>query len=94
MSNGQWTFSTALPARYSNYDLYGGYKIVMNGPRPYVYFKEHKNKYAKYRGVYNRQPVIRNSSNGKYFVKSNSPGQKNSAPGKSKKNNGKSKGKK
>ena len=51
---GVWVHRTYLPARYRNYDLYGGYKVVMNdyrGDRPYGNFKEYKVKYKKgYRG--------------------------------------------
>ena len=51
---GAWIRRAYLPARYKNYDLYNGYKVVMNdyhGNAPYVHFKEHKMKYAKgYRG--------------------------------------------
>jgi len=51
---GTWVHRTYLPARYRNYDLYGGYKVVMNdyhGNSPYTHFKEHKMKYARgYRG--------------------------------------------
>jgi len=49
-----WIHRTYLPARYRNYDLYNGYKVVMTdyrGNRPYQYHKSYKVKYAKgYRG--------------------------------------------
>jgi hypothetical protein len=49
-----WVRRAHLPARYKNYDLYGGYKVVMpdyRGNAPYSHFKEHKMKYGKgYRG--------------------------------------------
>lgn len=50
IGRGTWIHRTYLPACYSGYDLYGGYKVVMpdyHGDRPYIYFKEHKIKYAK-----------------------------------------------
>ena len=51
---GNWIHRSNLPGRYRNYDLYGGYKVVMNdyhGNRPYDNFREHKGKYRKgYRG--------------------------------------------
>ncbi len=51
---GAWIHRTNLPVRYRNYDLYGGYKVVMNdyrGKRPYDHYKQHKIKYKKgYRG--------------------------------------------
>jgi hypothetical protein len=49
-TGGIWVHKANLPARFSNYDLYGGYKVVMtdyHGKTPYTYFKEYKIKYAK-----------------------------------------------
>lgn len=52
--NGVWIRDRFLPTRYRNYDLYGGYKVVMTdyrGNAPYHNFKEYKVKYKKgYRG--------------------------------------------
>ncbi len=52
--DGVWLHRAYLPGRYKNYDLYGGYKVVMtdyHGNTPYSFFKEHKMKYKKgYRG--------------------------------------------
>ncbi len=52
--NGRWHRSRYLPGEYRNYDLYNGYKVVLNdyhGKRPYTYFKQHKTKYYKgYKG--------------------------------------------
>jgi hypothetical protein len=50
LNNGRWVFSASLPSRYRNYDLYRGYKVVVNQPRPYLHYKEHKFKYKKYEG--------------------------------------------
>jgi len=54
LSGNQWIHRRNLPARYRNYDLYNGYKVVMNdyrGNSPYGHFKEHRQKYARgYRG--------------------------------------------
>lgn len=47
---GVWVHRSYLPARHRSYDLYGGYKVVMtdyHGNTPYVYFKEHRTKYAR-----------------------------------------------
>jgi len=53
-SGNRWIHSRYLPARYRNYDLYGGYKVVMNdyrGNTPYYQFREHRMRYARgYRG--------------------------------------------
>jgi len=68
LNNGQWLFTTALPARYRAYNLYTGYKVVINEPRPYLLFSTHKVKYVKYKGNNGRQVIIRNSNDPKYFV--------------------------
>ena len=56
--NGKWVRSRYLPRQYRNYDLYSGYKVVLNdyhGTRPYTYFKNHKAKYHKgYKGPHQR----------------------------------------
>ncbi|MFV5692084.1 hypothetical protein ACM55K_08680 [Flavobacterium sp. LT1R49] len=47
---GRWIRSRYLPGQYRNYDLYSGYKVVLNdyhGSRPYSNFKNHKVKYYK-----------------------------------------------
>jgi hypothetical protein len=53
-NSGVWVHRTYLPTRYRNYDLYGGYKVVMtdyHGKRPYTHFREYRTKYARgYRG--------------------------------------------
>ena len=53
-SQGSWIRRTYLPSYYNNYDLYGGYKVVMpnyKGNSPYSFYKEHRMKYKKgYRG--------------------------------------------
>ena len=68
LTNGRWIFSTALPARYGYYNIYTGYKVVINEPRPYLLFARHKVKYAKYKGYNGRQVIIKNSNNPKYYV--------------------------
>jgi len=60
LSGNRWVHRHHLPPRYRNYDLYGGYKVVMNdyrGDYPYEHFREHRMRYARgYRGEdqYNR----------------------------------------
>ncbi|WP_269684707.1 hypothetical protein [Flavobacterium lacustre] len=62
---GRWIRSRYLPNQYRNYDLYNGYKVVLNdyhGSRPYSHYKEHKVKY--YRGYKGRpQRNIGNHNN-------------------------------
>ncbi|MFB3386841.1 hypothetical protein [Flavobacterium sp. LAR06] len=62
---GRWVRTTYLPRQYRNYDLYGGYKVVLNdyhGRTPYVYFDRHRTRYYKgYHGApqrpYKPRPV-------------------------------------
>ncbi|WP_214227746.1 hypothetical protein [Pedobacter sp. B4-66] len=56
LSNGNWTFSAGLPPRYRDYDLYNGYKVVINSPRPYDHYRDHRVRYARYRS-YHSQPI-------------------------------------
>ncbi|TDE07218.1 hypothetical protein [Flavobacterium sandaracinum] len=54
--SGRWIRSRYLPGQYRNYDLYGGYKVVLNdyrGSRPYNNFRNHKVKY--YKGYHGRE---------------------------------------
>ena len=45
----RWIFSSSLPSRYSGYDLYNGYKVVVNSSDPYRNFDNDRVKYAKYK---------------------------------------------
>ena len=67
LSNGRWIFSASLPVRYRNYDLYSGYKVVINEPRPYLHAGVYRTRYAPYRGRHD-QIIIRNSDEPKYYV--------------------------
>jgi hypothetical protein len=67
LNAGNWVFATALPSRFSGYNLYNGYKVVINSPQPYLHYKEHKIKYAGYKGR-GGQPIILKSNNPKYYV--------------------------
>jgi hypothetical protein len=67
LSGGRWIFSAYLPPAYRSYDLYSGYKVVINEPRAYRYYNQHKVKYAGYRGNHS-QVFIRNSDEPKYYV--------------------------
>jgi hypothetical protein len=57
LGSGGWVFTTALPPRYRGYDLYNGYKVVINSPQPYRYFKTHKVKYAKFKGNHGQSAI-------------------------------------
>ena len=67
MQGGRWIFSASLPYQYRNYDLYRGYKVVINDdPSPYRHHETYKTKYTGYRNDHS-QPVIRNSHETKYY---------------------------
>jgi hypothetical protein len=68
LNNGNWIFNNTLPARYQNYNLYNGYKVVVNGDRPYLNYNNDKVKYVKYKNYNGKQLVIKNSNNKKYYV--------------------------
>ena len=64
-SNRVWVHSAALPPRYSNYDVYHGYKVVVNERTPWVRNRTIRTKYATYKGRHD-QVVIRDSHEQKY----------------------------
>jgi hypothetical protein len=65
LSGDRWVFSSNLPPRYRDYDLYSGYKVVMNEPRPYMHFERDRDKYSRYRGDHSQQ-IIARSDDRKY----------------------------
>lgn len=52
---GRWIHNRYLPGPYRHYDLYNGYKVVLNdyrGNTPYTYFNDHRKSYYKgYKGA-------------------------------------------
>jgi hypothetical protein len=47
---GAWVHRSYLPSRFRGYDLYGGYKVVLNdyhGNRPYTHFNENRMRYRR-----------------------------------------------
>ena len=70
-SGNRWVHSRYLPARYRNYDLYNGYKVVMNdyrGNTPYYQFREHRRRYARgYRGHEQRNIGQRRDDHGRRY---------------------------
>ena len=68
LSSGRWIFAASLPVRYRSYDIYSGYKVVINEPRPYLRADVYRQRYAPYRGRRNAQVIIRNSDEPKYYV--------------------------
>jgi len=64
-TNGAWVRRAYLPERWSNYDLYNGYKVVLNEPRPWRHNADIRAKYSDYRGRHD-QEMIRDSREDKY----------------------------
>ncbi|HEY0177051.1 MAG TPA: hypothetical protein VGC08_11780, partial [Pedobacter sp.] len=84
LSNGNWVFRSSLPAKYSGYDLYSGYKVVMNTPKPYLSHNAHLKQYSKYRNYKGKQGAIRDSRDPRYHGNNghdNRPGNNNNRPG-------------
>lgn len=88
--NGKWIRSRNLPQKYRGYDLYNGYKVVLNdyhGRTPYVHYKNHKAKYYKgYKGKPQKTIGYRNNNKQVYKHNDNkgnkhSSGNKNSNHG-------------
>lgn len=82
ISNGRWIFATSLPYRYRTYNLYTGYKVVINEPKPYLQFESHRVLYAKYKGHSGGQVIIKNSNDPKYYVVKGHPKYKGGGGGK------------
>lgn len=59
LNGGNWVFSSSLPERCRSYDLYRGYKVVINDPRPYLHHDNYRARYKHYREYYDQQPVLR-----------------------------------
>lgn len=66
----RWITSASLPARYHNYDLYRGYKVVVNESRPWVRHNEHIVRYAAFKGRHD-QKSIRDSRDAHYADRNN-----------------------
>ena len=62
-NNGSWVWRKTLPSRYSNYDLYSAYKVVMNTPKPYLSHQTHIREYSKYKNYRGKQLNLRDSRN-------------------------------
>jgi len=78
LRNNRWIHARNLPSRYRNYDLYGGRKVVINSPRPWLRHHTYRTQYVRnnyysrparviHRGNYNRGrshgPVIHRDYN-------------------------------
>lgn len=62
----RWIFSSSLPPRYRNFDIYHAHKVVINEPDPYFHHEENRRRYAEFRGRHD-QEIIRESNDAKYY---------------------------
>lgn len=65
LENNVWVHRGSLPDRYRNYDLYHGYKVVVNGRNPWTRDNVYRQRYSAYRGRHD-QAVIRDSHDDRY----------------------------
>lgn len=65
-----WITSTYLPHAYRHYDLYRGYKVVLNYSSPWLRSSYNRNYYARYRNHYD-QRNIRDYRRGSAYSQSN-----------------------
>jgi hypothetical protein len=65
LNDNRWIRSRNLPSRYSNYDVYNNYKVVINEPNPWERNNVYRTRYANYKGRHD-QVIIRNSKDVKY----------------------------
>ncbi|MBS7565815.1 hypothetical protein KHS38_15515 [Mucilaginibacter sp. Bleaf8] len=65
LNGNRWVRTNNLPSRYSNYNLYNSYKVVINDRNPWERNDVYRTRYAKYRGNHN-QVIIRDSRDAKY----------------------------
>ena len=63
--NHAWIHAAFLPGPYRNYDMYHGYKVVVNQPNPWMHHADIRTRYASYRGRRD-QAVIRDSHDARY----------------------------
>ncbi|HEX7367034.1 MAG TPA: hypothetical protein VF273_08055 [Pelobium sp.] len=63
----RWLFSHSLPPRHERYDLYNGYKVVINSRNAYYNFDRDKVKYTKYKNV-KTQKTIKYSDDSRYHA--------------------------
>lgn len=63
--NNVWVHRAYLPVRYRNYDLYHGYKVVINDRNPWLRHSVYRTQYASYRGRRD-QVFIRDSRDARY----------------------------
>lgn len=63
---GKWKFSKKLPSKYSSYNPYNMYKVVVNRTNPYLTNSQDVSQYGRYKGQ-RPQPMIRDSKDPTYY---------------------------
>jgi hypothetical protein len=63
--NNAWIHAAYLPGPYRDYDMYHGYKVVVNQPNPWFHHADIRARYAGYRGRRD-QVIIRDSHDERY----------------------------
>jgi hypothetical protein len=63
----RWRYSSRMPSRYRNFDLYNSHKEVVNDKSPWRNHNSYRDKYSSYKGQHDQQP-IRDSRDSKYFA--------------------------
>lgn len=63
---GRWIYTSTLPTGYRNYDLYRGYKVVVNEPMPYLHNNAHRHDYRKFKNYHQHQVIIYDSYDHRY----------------------------
>ncbi len=61
LDRGRWIFAASLPQHYGHFDLYRGYKVVVNDPNPWLRNDYYRVHYASYRGYGKKQLVLRDA---------------------------------
>lgn len=65
LEGNAWVHRAYLPVRYRGYNLYNGYKVVINSPNPWLRGAYYRTHYASYRGRQG-QGIIRDSHDARY----------------------------
>ena len=74
LDGGRWVFAASLPSRCRSYDLYRGYKVVVNEPRPYLHDDIYRTRYSHYKGYYNYQELLRDHPGSHHEYDDEGPG--------------------
>jgi len=61
LSGNSWVHRRYLPARYRGYDLYGGRKVVINSPRPWMHHNTYRTRYVSRGYARPSRVVVRNN---------------------------------